>query len=690
MLAARLRSSCSSLPKRLVAFGHRNASFSTLITKNPLVSKNLLKSSTFQVVRFESTEASPETKENTFEFKAETKKLLHIVAHSLYSQREVFVRELISNSSDALEKLRYLSLSRPELSSDNYPEIRIDIDKEKKTISFQDYGIGMTESELIENLGTIARSGSKKYVENLNDGNESPETAKNIVGQFGVGFYSGFMIGDTMEVYSKSAEPDSQGFCWKSDGLGYYTLKKVDDIPVGTKVVIHVKDDAKEFLDASKISEITKKYSNFVSFPILVNNEKVNTTEALWLKNANSITEKEHEDFFKHITNGFEEPLYKLVYRIDAPISIRSLLYIPKTNPELMGFQKTTSGVSLYSRKVLVMPNSDAVLPEWLRVVDSEDLPLNLSRELLQQGTLMQKIKTALSSRIVKWLRDEAKKDPESYKTFYKTFGNFLKEGVISDIENRNDIAGLLRFTSSKSEDNEQISLKDYISRMKSDQKDIFYLTTPTKAFGEQSPYFEPFKNLDIEVIFLTSVPDEYALRALQDFNKMKILSIDSEEARTIVSSLEKPESLDGETDAAKDEAKSEVDENLTSKQGEELSEWFRTTLGMRVDKVKIAPSSSSFPAIVTNFESPAMRRMMKMMLESTNTPLPPSPCTLEINLKNPIIKGLYKLKSENATLAEKVAEQVFDNAVISAGIMDDPRVMVGRLNDILLQVVKK
>ncbi|OMJ10626.1 Heat shock protein 75 kDa, mitochondrial [Smittium culicis] len=309
-------------------------------------------------------------KENVFEFQAETKKLLQIVAHSLYSQREVFIRELISNASDAMEKLRYLSLTDTSLHSQNSPQIDIFVDKDNKTISIQDNGIGMTEKELIENLGTIARSGSKKYIESLNSGEtNSSEAAKNIVGQFGVGFYSGFMVGDSIEVFTRSAIEGSKAYHWKSDGLGYYSLSEIDDSPVGTKIVINVKEDATEYLDLNKIQEIVKKYSNFVGFPINVNSEKVNTVDAMWLKDKNSITEQDHEQFFKFISKDYDSPMFSLVYRTDAPISIKSILYIPKYNPENMGFERLKPSVSLYSRKVLIMPNAEKVLPEWLRFI---------------------------------------------------------------------------------------------------------------------------------------------------------------------------------------------------------------------------------------------------------------------------------------------------------------------------------
>ncbi|PWA00758.1 hypothetical protein BB558_003224 [Smittium angustum] len=676
MFVSRIRQTI--LRKPLITKLHPNAVIPAL---HSCLKPKLLKSFTTSAYSY-SNDSNSESlaKEQRHEFRAETKKLLQIVAHSLYSQREVFIRELISNASDAMEKLRYLTLTNQDIVSEGPTQIDITIDKDNKTISFQDHGIGMTEKELTENLGTIARSGSKNYIETLENEGKTSEASKNIVGQFGVGFYSGFMVGDSIEVYSKSAEKDSKGYVWKSEGLGFYTLSESENVTTGTKIVINVKDDAKEFLDEKKVK---------------VNGEKVNTIEAMWLKDKNSISEQDHESFYKFISHDYDSPKYSLVYRTDAPISIRSVLYIPKHNSESMGFERIKPGVSLYSRKVLIMQNAERVLPEWLRfirgVVDSEDLPLNLSRELLQQGTLMTKLRSVLTNRIIKWLRDEAKKDPEGYKSFFKAFGLCLKEGVFTDRENSEDIASLLRFESSKSEDMEITSFNEYISRMGENENEIFYLCTTSKKIGIESPYYEPFKLANKEVIFLTQTQDEHVMNGLRNYKGKELVSIDSEKARDLLSGFEAKEENKEKTenDEGKSESQSETIK-LTKEQGEELSQWFIAELKTKVKEVKVSSHLSSFPAVVTNFDSPAVRKMMLMMAESTNTPLPLSPCTLEINIKDPIIIGLYEMKSKNPELATKVAEQLFDNALVSAGIMDDPRVMVRRLNSILSQVVKQ
>ncbi|KAJ2866090.1 hypothetical protein GGH94_001795 [Coemansia aciculifera] len=637
------------------------------------------------LARCYSTEASQPTDASVekHEFKAETKKLLHIVAHSLYSQREVFVRELISNSSDALEKLRHLQATSQDVNTDASLEVSISVDEDAKTITFCDSGIGMTADELKDNLGTIARSGSKAYIEKMKDGAETKDMANTIVGQFGVGFYSAFMVGDKIAVYTRSATPGSAGYCWESDGLGSYTLSKAEDIPVGTKIVISVKDDAKEFLEDGKLKEVIKKYSNFVGFPISVNGEKVNTVEALWTKDKNSITDEDHTNFFQFVSQTLDNPMYHLVYKADGPISIRSILYAPTRNPEAAGFERVKPGVSLYSRKVLIMPNAPGLLPEWLRfvqgVVDSEDLPLNLSRELLQNGPVIMRLKSIITSRIIKWLQEEAKRDAKKYDEFYKTFGSFFKEGTCQDAANQKEISKLLRFETSSKEAGQLISLDEYVERMPSDQEHIYYFCTPNRTVGTESPYYEPFKQHGAEVLFLHHALDEFVMARLLEFKGKRLVSVDSKEASSVLEKWNK---------AAQAESPESTGTALTTEQANELTAWLLTNMGPSIKEVKVAERYMTYPAIVTDFESPAVRKMMKMMAGDSEISMPMSPCNVEINPRDSVITGLYELKSKDEELARKIAQQLFDNALIAAGIMDDPRSMLKRLNEILGKAV--
>ncbi|KAJ1962725.1 hypothetical protein GGI12_002472 [Dipsacomyces acuminosporus] len=620
------------------------------------------------------------------EFKAETKKLLHIVAHSLYSQREVFVRELISNSSDALEKLRHLQATSQDVDSSKPLEIRISTDATNKTITFQDSGIGMTAEELKENLGTIARSGSKAYIEKMQEGEDTKDMASTIVGQFGVGFYSAFMVGDKITVYTRSAKAGSEGYFWESDGLGSYTLAKADNVPVGTRIVISVKDDATELLDKEKLDGIIKKYSNFVGFPISVDGDKVNTVEALWTKDKNSITDEEHVDFYRFVSHAWDEPMYRLVYKAEAPVSIQSILYAPTKNPEALGFDRAKPGVSLYSRKVLIMPNAENLLPEWLRfvqgVVDCEDLPLNLSRELLQNGPAIMRLKSIITSRIIKWLQEESHKDSDKYGEFFRAFGAYIKEGVCQDVDNQAEIAKLLRFETSTKEAGKLISLKDYVDNMPADQESIFYFCTPNRKFGVDSPYYEPFKKHNVEVLFLHHPLDEFVMGRLGAFENKKLVSVDSEDANGILKRWN--EAANAEAESAESAGNA-----LTKEQADELTGWMLPRLGMRVKEVKVSERYMTYPAIVTDFDSPAVRRMMKMMAGDSNQSIPLTPCNMEINTNDPVIQGLYKLKDSNEDLAQKVTQQLLDNALVAAGIMDDPRSMLKNLNEILAATVK-
>ncbi|KAJ2019800.1 hypothetical protein GGI14_001350 [Coemansia sp. S680] len=469
----------------------------------------------------------------------------------------------------------------------------------------------------------------------------------------------------------------------KSDGLGSYTLSKAEDVPVGTKIIISVKDDAKEFLEKGKLEEVIKKYSNFVGFPISVNGEKVNTVEALWTKDKNSITDEDHTNFYQFVSNAWDNPMYHLVYKADGPISIRSILYAPTRNPEAAGFERVKPGVSLYSRKVLIMPNAPGLLPEWLRfvqgVVDSEDLPLNLSRELLQNGPVILRLKSIITSRIIKWLQEEAKRDAGKYDEFYKTFGTFIKEGTCQDAANQKEISKLLRFETSSKEAGQLISLDEYVERMPSEQEHIYYFCTPNRTVGVESPYYEPFKQHGAEVLFLHHTLDEFVMGRLFEFKGKRLVSVDSKEANSVLEKWNK---------AAQAESPESTGAVLTTEQANELTAWLLTNMGSSIKEVKVAERYMTYPAIVTDFESPSVRRMMKMMAGDSEVSMPMSPCNVEINPRDSVITGLYELKNKDEDLARKIAQQLFDNALIAAGILDDPRSMLKRLNEILAKAV--
>ncbi|KAF9306649.1 TNF receptor-associated protein 1, mitochondrial [Mortierella antarctica] len=630
-----------------------------------------------------------ESKKKTFQ--AETRKLLDIVTHSLYSEKEVFVRELVSNASDALEKLRHSQLTDGSLDSGKPMEIHISVDEAKNTFTIQDFGIGMTEEEAISNLGTIARSGSKAFLENL-EGDSSAASAKDkIIGQFGVGFYSAFMVGSEIKVYTRSVKPGSKGYCWTSDGSGSYEIAEAENVAVGTKIVITLRDECKEYAKEAVIEGIIKKYSNFVAYPVHLNSKKINAVQPLWTKDKSSITEEEHIEFYRYVAGAWDNPQFKLVYKTDSPLAISSLLYIPQRHMEVLGMQREEPGVSLYSRKVMIQAKSKALLPEWLRfvkgVVDCEDLPLNVSRELLQDQSLS-KLRQVLTGRVIKWLENEAKSDPKAYNHFFEEFGTFIKEGVCTEDEKtRPNVAKLLRYESSATASGEVISFKDYVDRMKAGQENVYFTCVPKRKFAEESPYFEEFKEKGIEVLFLYDTVDEFVVNNLREVGKHKLVSIDAADIQDKV--LESSSSKDGDVSDSKDKTPEEAKlaKEEAKLEAENIAEWFRDTLGMQVRKVDISKRHMSHPAVVTEHDSPAVRKMMAMMSGAAKVGednLPPTPTNLEINVNHPIIKKLWSIKSENPIFAKQVAEQIYDNALIAAGVLDDPRSMLKRLNTIM------
>eukprot|EP00026_Physarum_polycephalum_P003159 Phypoly_transcript_03168.p1 GENE.Phypoly_transcript_03168~~Phypoly_transcript_03168.p1 ORF type:complete len:678 (+),score=120.90 Phypoly_transcript_03168:43-2076(+) len=572
------------------------------------------------------------------DFQTETRKILNIVAQSLYTDREVFVRELISNASDALEKVRHLQvMGKPIADPDQELEINIYADEATNTLVIQDTGIGMSKDELILNLGKIGHSGSGEFLKKLGD---NPDRGA-IIGQFGVGFYSAFMVGNKVKVYSRSAVPDSKGYMWESDGSGTYSIAEADGVSRGTKIIVELKEGSSTFSDKKVLENIIKKYSNFVGFPINVNGERINTIRALWLASKDSVTEEEHKEFYNLIARAYDTPMYRLHYATDSPINIRGLFYFPSQHMEKYGMGRLEPGVSLYSRKVLIQAKAKGLLPDWLRfvkgVVDSEDIPLNLSREHMQDSTLITKLNSVLTKRILKFLEEESKKDPEAYQKWWAEFGNFLKEGLCTDFKWKAEIGRCLRFESSETESGKQTSLEDYVSRMKEGQREIYYLCVPGRQLAEASPYYEGFKAKGWEVLFLYASLDDFVMTNLGEFNGKKIVSIESTRVE-----------LDTEADKAT---------QLTEQQVDELCSWMKDTLASRVTIVRETKRLHKSPAIITDHETASYRRMMRHM-DSTKMPELPKQ-QLEINASHPLIKSLHHQRATHPLMAKEVAEQV-------------------------------
>ena len=606
------------------------------------------------------------------EFQAETKKLLDIVANSLYTDKEVFVRELVSNASDALEKRRHAALTSEGAEAEageaaaGEMQIRVTTDADANTLTIEDSGIGMTRDELIANLGTIARSGSRNFLQSLEGGQAA---ATNVIGQFGVGFYSVFMVADRVTVYSRRVGADD-AYCWRSSGDGAYELSEAENVAPGTKIVIELKADEKSFASRFAIEQNIRKYSNFVGFPIVVDGERVNTVEAIWGKSKNEVTEEEHADFYRYVSQGFDEPRFTLHFRADAPVDIKAIFYVPQTHMEKWGMARQEPGVHLYSRKVLIQPRAEKLLPEWMRflkgVVDSEDLPLNISRESMQDSMLMRKLNTVLSKRVIKFLQQQAKDDEAKYLDFFREFGQYIKEGVYSDFASKEEAAKLLRFESSTAKEGELISLDDYISRMVPAQDDqIYFLLASSRETALSSAYLESLKAKDVEVLLLYSTVDEFVMTNLMSYSGKSLLS--AENAKLSLDTPAEGSSL-SEADAAA------------------LKEWLASAVD-GIKEVRLSSRLVDSPAIVVDHESAAMRKMMGMVEAGKAPELGPQ--VLEINGGHPIIRQLSATHAAQPELAAKVGAQLYANALIAAGLLDDPRTILANLNSILEETLR-
>ena len=608
------------------------------------------------------------TKPSSHEFQAETKQVLDIVVNSLYKDKEIFVRELVSNASDALEKLRRLQLTEKEVGDENLElEINVSSDDTKNQLIIQDFGIGMDEEELVQNLGTIAHSGSKEFIEALKSDGEKNDA---LIGKFGVGFYSVFMVADKVQVFTKNWKKEAIGYCWESDGSGTYQIEEAEGQRRGAKIVINLKDDFSEFSKEDRIKEIIKKYSAFVQFPVSLNGEKVNTVDAIWMRSKKDITNEEYEEFYKFQSNDYEAPLMRMHFSADAPLEINSLLFVPKRNMEKMGLFRNENKVALHCRKVLIEAEPKGLFPEWLRflkgVVDSSDLPLNVSRETMQDSELLRKLNQVLTKRFLRFLNEQSQKEEETYLEFWNEFGALIKEGAATDFTYKEDLAKLLRFESTALDAGKLTGLDNYMDRMASDQEEILFLFGKSRESIEAGPYLEALKARGLEVLLCTEPVDEYVMQTIREYKEKKILSADSDEVK-----LEK---IDQE-----DEGKS-----LGKKDIKALCKWLKESLEDKVSDVETGDRLIESPVCIVGGDAmggASARRVMKMMQgpEGGMPGMPMPSVKLQINPKNSIIQGLSELKDKDETTAKLVANQLLDNALASANLLDDPREMIAR-----------
>jgi TNF receptor-associated protein 1 len=609
----------------------------------------------------------------THHFQAEIQQLLDIVIHSLYTDKEIFVRELISNAADACEKLRFQHSSGTGIfQSEITPAISVTTDDKAGTITIADTGCGMTHGELVENLGTIAHSGSKAFLKQLAE-DKKPDVG--LIGQFGVGFYSAFMVAKRVTVFSRSFAPEETGWQWTSAGGGGYELAPGADLPRGTKITLELKDDAKDFSQASTVERIIQRYSSFVPFPIELNSKRLNTVQAIWARNKNEIKEEEYNEFYTFVGHDHEKPLFRLHFTADAPLAIQALLFVPQRNFETLGMGRLDSEVNLYCRKVLIQAKAKGLFPEWLRflkgVVDSEDLPLNISRETMQDTSLMQKLNKVLTGRFLKFLDEQSEKEAAAYEKFYTEYQRFLKEGIVTDFTHKEALGKLLRFESSTLDKGKLTSLADYVKRMPSEQKEIYCLLTPNRAAAEASPYFEVFRERKFEVLFLYDAWDEFVMEHLHTFDGKPLKLAEKAEL---------------------DLSETKTDGALSDDAAKSLAQWLKQTLGEKIGDVRVSKRLVDSPAVVVDadkFMTASMRRMMKAMKQDAE-PDAPVKYDLEINPAHPLVTRLEAIRQKDNELAGSVAEQILDNARVAAGLLEDPRAMLTRLNKLLEQVLTR
>ncbi|MDC1026128.1 molecular chaperone HtpG [Candidatus Thioglobus sp.] len=616
------------------------------------------------------------SQKQTHEFQTEVSQLLDLMIHSLYSNKEIFLRELVSNASDAIDKLKFESLSNDKLiEAKDEPSIHIDIDKDAGTITIKDNGIGMTHDEVMENIGTIANSGTKKYLEGL-DKNQTQDS--NLIGQFGVGFYSAFIVSNTVTLLSRKAGDDkANGTKWISKGKGDYSIETVELEDYGTTIILDVKKAEKEFIDDFRIRGVISKYSDHITVPIMmlkpseedkdvIEYEKINEATAFWMKDKKELSQADYDEFYKALTYDFEGPLTQIHNRVEGKLDYSSLLYIPKKAPFDMWEPKRKSGVKLYAKRVFIMEGNEELLPQYLRfikgVIDTADLSLNVSREILQGSKVVDTIKKASVKRILSELDKMSKNKPEAYATFWKEFGMVIKEGVVEDFANKDKISNLLRFTSTSADSSDQtISLKDYIGRMKEGQKNIYYVTADTYAAAKGSPHLEIFKQKDIEVLLLSDRVDEWLVANFGDFEEYSLKSIAKGDL----------EDLDSKEDKKKKEKTVKDFESVITKAQEILSN--------QVKEVKVSSRLSESPSCLVADENELGGNMERIM-KSLGQDIPDTKPILEINPDHPLV---IKLKTK---VDEDLVKVLFDQAVLSeGGQIKEPAEFVKRMNKLML-----
>jgi molecular chaperone HtpG len=631
------------------------------------------------------TATTQESSRETLGFQTEVKQLLQLMIHSLYSNREIFLRELVSNASDACDKLRFEALHNAGLFGDDSDlKIRLAFDKDAKTLTIADNGIGMSREEVITNLGTIAKSGTREFFSQLS-GDQKKDA--NLIGQFGVGFYSSFIVADRVTVVTRRAGVAAeQAVRWESEGAGEFSIEMVDKATRGTEITLHLKDGQDDLLSSWKLKSIIRKYSDHIVQPIVMKGEKwdeekkaqvetdedetVNKASALWARSKSDITEDEYKEFYKHVSHDFEEPLSWTHARVEGRSEYTQLLYIPGRAPFDMWDRNAKHGIKLYVRRVFIMDDAEQLMPTYLRfvrgVVDSADLPLNVSREILQESKDIEAIRKGCTGKILGMLADLAENEKEKYTKFWGEFGQVLKEGVGEDFGNKDKIAGLLRFASTVADTPDQsASLADYISRMKPEQEKIYYVTAETFNAAKNSPHLEVFRKKGIEVLLLTDRVDEWVVSHLTEFEGKQLVSV-----------------AKGGLDLGKleDEAEKKEQESAAG-EFKDLTDKIGKSLGERVKEVRVTHRLTDSPACLVADEHDVSGNLARI-LKAAGQSAPPSKPILEINPKHPVV---LRLKYEESKFDDWAAV-LFDQALLAeGGQLDDPATFVKRVNDLML-----
>ncbi|MBN1929427.1 MAG: molecular chaperone HtpG [Chlorobiaceae bacterium] len=612
-----------------------------------------------------------------FEYKAEMKQLLNLIVHSLYTHPEIFLRELISNSSDALGKARFRMLTSDEgIDKSGELKITITVDKESGNFVIEDTGIGMSEEELISNLGTVAKSGTLGFMEALkSQQKEGQPLDANLIGQFGVGFYSVFMVTDEVTVETKSAEAGSQAWRWVSSGQGTYTIEPIERDVRGTKISFTLKEEFREFAEEYRVEQIIKKYSNFVEYPINLGSRQINSMTALWQRPKSELKQEEVSEFYKFISNDFKDPLDYLHVSVEGAVSFKALLFIPAEAPMELLYQQGAlekRGPQLYVKKVLIQHECRDLLPEYLRfvsgVVDTEDLSLNVSRELVQSSPVMAKIRQILTGKLLGWFDTLAKEEPEKFRTFYKAFGTILKIGLNTDFTNRDKLIELLRFETTKTGEGQYVTLKEYVERMAEGQAEIYYHAGSSRAQMLAHPNLEYFRKRDIEVLLLSDPVDVFVIPSIFEYEKKPLKSIEKAE---IEESAVEPEQ-----------------ERLGAEGTVGVISLFKEVLGDRVADVVESKRLVSSPVTLVSGKDALdsqMERVMKMMQQEAG--MPGSKKVLEVNTAHPIIRNLagkHAVGLSTDPVVRAAVMQLFESALLLEGDLESVADYVSRMNELV------